>query len=55
MKTVNFPDDSASSQQPTTGDSTDPNASAPNEEEELSDLSSESGAIEDAVNKVVRP
>jgi hypothetical protein len=54
MKTVNFPDDSASQQQPTTGDSTDPNASAPNEEEALSDTFSESAAIEDAGKKPVR-
>jgi len=55
MKTVNFPDDSASPQQPTTGDSTDPNASAANEEEALSDLSDDSSAIEDVGKKAVRP
>jgi hypothetical protein len=53
MKTVNFPDDSASPQQPNTGNPTDPNAPAANEEEALSDLSGESTAIEDVGKKIV--
>jgi hypothetical protein len=46
MKTVNFPDDSASQQQPTTGDSTDPNAPAANDEEASLDSPNESAAPE---------
>ena len=55
MKTIPFPDDSASPQQPNTGDSPDPNASTANDEEASSDLSSESAAIEDVRKKVARP
>lgn len=55
MKTIPFPDDSASSPQPNATNPGDPNTSAANEEEALSDAFSESDAIEDVGKKVTRP
>jgi hypothetical protein len=55
MKTIPFPDDSASSPQPNATNPGDPNASAANEEETLSDSLNESDTIEEVGKKITRP